>query len=546
MTKLNELLIGIDFGTTNTIIGIFNNNKVEIISDNITNIIPSKIGIKDNKFYCGNSIPNDSIIINNFKLNILNNEYNINNLSNNDLLIIYFTYLFNLIKNKYNNISIIKCVITVPSNFNDNERKIIKNALINVGFIVLYIINEPTAAAVSYGLNYSANNCEKILVIDIGGGTTDITLLEKNDLFFQVIDSYGYNDLGGNNITEYILSDILNNNDINKLLEEKTLNLLDLWYISQNIKEKLSILEIYKIEINNIEYILSQQRLEILIKNILIKLKKLLLSIYNKYNNIDYVILVGGTNNITCIKNIINNIFKNVWTYPDLELAVVSGACLYAGILENQFISNEQIILLDSLHSSLGVELLDGTFSIIIDKNTPLPIKKNNKYITNNDNNIKIKIYQGENKIANKNKLISEIIFNKLSNSAIPIIYIEFKIDINSILYVKVKDKYSGHEELFIIKDNYNNKFNNIDNIDNIEINQDDIISLQLTYKINNIIKNILIEIDNNNLLLSENKDNIINKINNINNKLDKLNYLELLSIFKELEQDFVYVKYDI
>ena len=145
--------------------------------------------------------------------------------------------------------SLIKCVITVPSDFNDIQRKIIKTALEYVGFNVIRIINEPSSAAIAYGLNYSSKKEEKILVIDIGGGTTDVTILQKTDLFFEVIHSEGLNDLGGNNITQLILDDFTNTHNLSIMDHElKT----KLWNFSQKIKEKLSYLDLYSIKLSNI------------------------------------------------------------------------------------------------------------------------------------------------------------------------------------------------------------------------------------------------------------------------------------------------------
>ena len=127
---------------------------------------------------------------------------------------------------------LIKAVITVPSNFNDLQREIIKKNYINAGFNVLRIINEPSAAALAYGLSISGSDEEKILVLDLGGGTFDITLLLKDNGFFEVIHSVGLNDLGGNDFTQIIYDFILkqypNINDLNKL-----------WFACQNAKEKL-------------------------------------------------------------------------------------------------------------------------------------------------------------------------------------------------------------------------------------------------------------------------------------------------------------------
>ena len=543
----SELLIGIDFGTTNTIITSFNNNnKIDIISDGINNIIPTKVGFLNNQVYCGNYIPsNCTDIFTNFKLDIDKTD-------NHNLLIYFFTHLYNIIKKYYKLDSIIniKCVITIPSNFNDKQRKIIKSVLETIGFIVLRVINEPSAAALAYGLNYSSNREEKILVLDIGGGTTDITVLQKTDLFFEIIHSEGINNIGGNNFTECIYNDILNNIYIKELFDNNSLTKNYIWNNAQNIKEKLSYLELYNINIGDINYNISRKYFESMIQNIINIIKELLENINKNYPNINYTILVGGTNKMPIIQNIVKLITNNnFWIYPELEYAIATGAGLYAGIIENKFKDTEDIILLDILPLAIGIELADGTYSIIIPQNTPLPIIKNKKYTTNciNNNIIKFKIYQGNKQIANKNLLIDEIIFDKVSIGGVPIIDITFKVDLNSIISIIIKDKKSGNEDLIIIKNNYITK-NNVSNYNlsdyelNNDIDEDEIIKLQTFYKIKLFIETCLYNINNNNLLLDEDKNIIINKIINIEKKLDNMNNLELLNTLKYLNENFILI----
>ena len=469
-----ETLVGIDFGTSYTVISLFNNNKTDIISE-----FPSKIGYYNNKFYCGNDIPDDcDNIIHSFKLDIGKNKS-----YNNDILDVFFKYIVSKIK--YDNIN---AVITVPSYFYDNQRNIIKSKFEELGINVLRLLNEPTAASIAYGLNYSSQKDEKILVIDIGGGTSDFTVLEKSDNFFEILYSYGMNDLGGNNIT----FELMNKFNI-------------LWEHAENIKKKLTFNEIVQIN-DNIN--ISQDYFNKLIIFIINKLKDTLINIYNLYNDLDYILLIGGTNKIPIIQTTIYEIFnKKPWIYPNIEYAVSYGACLYAGILKNKYTLSNDILILDILPLSLGVELADGAFSIIVPKDTQLPTKMSQKYTTDtpDSENIKIKLYQGEKKLAKNNYLIKEIDIIKDKLDSNPIIEIEYKIDINSIITVNIINKKNGDNKSIIIN-NINNNINNDDN--------DDFEELQRTQLIYNIT-------------------NLSNKNYNFNN----MNNLQLLSLLNSLKK---------
>jgi len=525
-----EVLVGIDFGTTNTIIYYLNNNnnKITLLKDNnIYDKIPSKIGILYDKYYCGNYIPNECInIITNFKLKDNNDE----------LLLVFFKHIYDIIFNNLN-INKIIAVITVPSNFSNYQREKFKLYFEKVNINVLRIINEPSAAALAYGLNKSVNLEEIILVIDIGGGTTDFTILEKIDTYFEVKHSEGIN-IGGNNFTELIYNDIINKNNNNN-------NNNNIWHIAQNIKEKMLYVNTYKLNINNKEYNLSNDELYNLYSSLLSDYKQHIINIINKYNNINNIILVGGTCKLKFIHDIINQFNIPFYIHPNIEFVVAEGACIYNTIIKKKYDNFNEIILLDVVPLSLGVELYDGSFSIIIPKNTPLPIKKNQKYTTNilGNDNISIKIYQGEHKIANKNILIDEIIFNKLSLSINPIIDITFSIDLNSIINIYIFDKISGNHEHYIIKNNITNiSQNEINNIINETINisdieENEIQKNKLLYNIKINIENILINIKNNYLI--KNKDNIINDLLTIENNLFNKNNLELLEITNYLNSNY-------
>ncbi len=558
MDNTNEILVGIDFGTTNTVISIFSSNKSNILMDGVFKIIPSKIGKLNDKIYCGNYIPiNCQDQIHSFKITLGEdqqfkfNKDDIHTYSHLDLLIIFFTHLKDLIiKNAKLSNHAIKAVITAPSNFNDKQREIIKSCFISAGIQVLRIINEPSAAALAYGLSHSSNSDEKILVIDTGGGTMDFTILEKTDLFFEVVHSEGLNDLGGNNFTQLIYNDIVKI----KQLDEQNINKTTLWYQSQKIKEKLTYLDYWECKINNlapehkiVEYSLTRNKFLNLSNNLIQKVETTLEMIIQNYPDLNYVILVGGTSRIPILQETIKKITKKTpWIHPNLESVVSEGAGVYAGIIENKFVANEDVVLMDVLPLSLGVELADGSFSIIIPKNTPLPVKRSQKYTTDSpsDSSIKVKVYQGERKIANKNFLIGEFVFDKVSMGGVPIIEISFKVDLNSIINVTVSDRKSGSETSIIIKDIPQINTEQLDKLIEqanslADTDEAELLMAQNRYLIKTHIENALINLQINDKISDPDRNDMLDKFNKIEEQLDSMNNLQLIETLNYLQENY-------
>ena len=540
----SNIVFGIDLGTTNTIISYFHEGKSKILSDGAFKLIPSKIYFSpENKIYCGNYIPIGATnIIHSFKIEIGKTVNNKNYIID-DILNIFINHIKNLIKKKFKHLEKFDTVITVPSNFSDKQREIIRNAFINNNFNIIRIINEPSAAALAYGLNQQGE--KKIMVIDTGGGTMDITILQKDDNFFEVIHSIGLNDLGGNNFTQVIVDDIMKKN--------KNINNNDtIFYSAQRMKEKLSYLENFQINLKSYLgydsfYELTDKDFNKLSTKLLNRIDELISDLLKQHTDIEYFILVGGSSKMKILKEKIYDITrKKPWVHPNLESVVAEGACLYAAIITGLYKSQENVLLVDVVPLSLGIETADGNFSIIIPKDTPLPTKRSQKYTTDSpgDSNIKVKIYQGERKIANKNLFIGEITFDKVSNSGMPIIDITFKVDLNGIINIIITDKKTGLDKNILIKDIP--KFNP-DILANIlkeaEINDD--IDTEITNKLQKIyiiktkIENALINLNINDLLSENTKNEIRTHLNNIEEKIETMTNTELLDIINELNQKF-------
>ena len=537
-------VFGIDLGTTNTVISYFDENKSKILTDGAFKLIPSKIYISpDNKIYCGNYIPiGAKNIINSFKVNIgkeynlirNNKEYNIS-----DILNIFINYIKSLILKKFPELIEIEAVITVPSNFSDTQREIIREAFINNNFLVIRIINEPSAASLAYGLNQVGEN--KIMVIDTGGGTMDITILEREDNFFQVLHSEGLNDLGGDNFTNIIVNYIIEILKISEISKES------LFYTAQRIKEKLSYQEHYITNIKNVRIELSLKQFNKLSSKLLQRVDDLLSNIIKTYEGIEYFILVGGSSKMKILQDKIYDITgKKPWIHPNLESVVSEGAALYAGIIKGYYKSEKNVLLVDVLPLSLGIETVDGNFSIIIPKNTPLPAKRSQKYTTDTpgDSNIKIKIYQGERKIANKNTLIGEIEFNKVSLTGMPVIEIIFRVDLNGIINVIVLDKKSDSELNILLKDipkyDQNTLYKILEDAElNNEMDDKMVTKLQRIYIIKTKIENALINLNINELLSDETKQEIQLELNTIEDDLEQKSNIELLEIIHKIDEKY-------
>lgn len=537
-----DIILGIDFGSTNTVITYFSNNKPNILIDGVFKSIKSKIGIKDGLYSCGNylSLNNDKVI-HSFKTKIGSEDLD-------NILLIFFDHLKKIIINKFPNYNL-KSVITVPSNFNDIQREIIKKNFISIGFDVIRIINEPSAAALSYGLSSTCQDEEKILVIDLGGGTLDITLLLKDNGFFEVLHSIGLNDLGGNDFTKAIYDFLLKqypdfNND----------KLIQLWYTCQNAKEKLSWFDNYEIKINNYNnkndllFNLNINKFHNLCNNLIDKLENILNNIYDKFNDIKYIIMVGNSSKMPIIKSTIEKIFnKEPWLHPNLESVVSEGACLYGAILENIYKTDNNVVLVDVLPLSLGIETVDGNFSVIIPKDTPIPIKRTQKYTTDTpgDNSVIIKVYQGERIIANKNILIGQFVFDKITTGGTPEINITFKVDSNSIITVTVTDKKSGIEKNILIKDVLNLELEEVEKIKSLSITENKIdeelmLKYSRVYMLNTRIENAMNNIKLNHLVDDKIKEELLNKLCEIESKIETSNNSELLVLIKILDDDFL------
>jgi molecular chaperone DnaK len=364
---------------------------------------------------------------------------------------------------KYLGETVTQAVITVPAYFNDSQRQATKDAGKIAGIEVLRIINEPTAAALAYGLDKKSN--ETILVFDLGGGTFDVSVLEVGDGVFEVLATSGDTHLGGDDfdkkIVDHLATTFMKNEGIDLRKDRQALQRLT----EAAEKAKIELSNVTQSEINlpfitatqdgpkHLELTLTRAKFEELCSDLIdrcrIPVENAIRDGKIDKSRIDEIVLVGGSTRIPAVKELVKRILgkdPNETVNPDEVVAV--GAAIQAGVLAGEV---KDILLLDVTPLSLGVETLGGVMTKIIPRNTTIPTKKSETFSTAVDgqSNVEIHILQGEREMSRDNKSLGTFRLDGVPPAprGVPQIEVTLDIDANGILTVTAKDKGTGKEQ---------------------------------------------------------------------------------------------------
>ncbi|MBN8836278.1 MAG: Fe-S protein assembly chaperone HscA [Sphingobacteriia bacterium] len=355
-----------------------------------------------------------------------------------------------------------KAVITVPAYFNDAQRQATRDAGKLAGLDVLRIVNEPTAAALAYGLGLEKDADKTIAVYDLGGGTFDISILKITNGIFEVLSTNGDTYLGGDDFDRAIVKYWMNEIGMadTDLQASKELS-QGLRLRAEEAKKHLSIHDVFSVDFNGDKLSITKNTFEELIQPFIEKTLKCCVNALQdaglKATDIETVVMVGGSTRVPAVKNAVSSLFNQpVHDEVNPDEVVALGAAVQADILAG---NNKEFLLLDITPLSLGIETMGGLMDVLIPRNSKIPTKVGRQYTTQKDgqSGMRIAVYQGERDLVKDNRKLAEFNLSGIPGmpAGLPKVEVSFLINADGILMVTAKELRSGIEQSIEVKPQY-------------------------------------------------------------------------------------------